>query len=359
MKRFQSSFVEGSVLQKVALGVYTWSDTFCAKLATATYTRSSEYARILKDEAGISTKGVMTQSSQYNSFFPLNPCDMEQVKASSKTRYLLTNGRPERPLLLYAGRFWFEKRISLLITAFRDATAQGLFKGTVADGCLLVLVGDGPVDLKQYHEPEEGVFVHQKFVTKIELRTYYCAADVHVSASNFETFGNTVHESLLCGTPVVVQRAGGYVTQVGSGERGPKQGFLVDFEDTTEVAKAVIQAVEMKMRSRIDAEIDIGPKKRDDTTEGTEIVSLLLNRDPPKRLSRGEYTRNLIFCTLMHNILCPWYEALCTVRGKGYQSPGVNMSSSRGKFVLVIVLIFVYALLSIFVFHDPQVWKQN
>ena len=75
-----------------------------------------------------------------------------------------------------------------------------------------------------------------QFVDKDILRVCYQCSDVHVSASDFETLGNTVHESLLCGTPVVAQEAGGYISQVNKVETGStKQGFLVDFENTKEV----------------------------------------------------------------------------------------------------------------------------
>ena len=68
------------------------------------------------------------------------------------------------------------------------------------------------------------------------LRKYYRAADLHISASNSETYGMTVRESLYCGTPVVVQNAGGFIEQV----RPFIDGILVDYEDSNSSKKTII-----------------------------------------------------------------------------------------------------------------------
>ena len=118
------------------------------------------------------------------------------------------------------------------MNAYKEATARGLFAGGPADGCVLAIVGSGSdadnEEVAAMHDPKNGVVVYNTFVSKDILRICYYCADVHVSASDFETLGNTVHESLLCGTPVVVEKAGGYISQVDEVEQGDtKQGFLV------------------------------------------------------------------------------------------------------------------------------------
>lgn len=80
-------------------------------------------------------------------------------------------------------------------------------------------------------------------VSQENLRKFYKAADIHVSASDFETLGNTVHEALLCGCPVVVQRAGGYVSQVADA----KNGYLVDWSDVEEAQAALVRVLRKEL----------------------------------------------------------------------------------------------------------------
>jgi glycosyltransferase involved in cell wall biosynthesis len=49
--------------------------------------------------------------------------------------------------------------------------------------------------------------------------TPYCISDLHVSASQFETLGNTVLEAFACGLPVVVPRCQGFQDTVGKKQR--------------------------------------------------------------------------------------------------------------------------------------------
>ena len=89
--------------------------------------------------------------------------------------------------------------------------------------------------MEALHDPDNGIVCLRDFVQHDQLRVYYKAADVHVSASDFETLGNSCHEALLCGTPVVLERAGGYLSQVDDGE----QGFLVHWADAAQARDAI------------------------------------------------------------------------------------------------------------------------
>jgi len=57
-----------------------------------------------------------------------------------------------------------------------------------------------------------------------ELPQYYCAADVCVIPSHYESFGLVALESLACGTPVVATRVGGIDSLISQGENG----YVVD-----------------------------------------------------------------------------------------------------------------------------------
>jgi hypothetical protein len=65
------------------------------------------------------------------------------------------------------------------------------------------------------------------FLGAEDLAHAYSAADFFVSASDFETFGFTVIESLACGTPVAVENAGGFVENVVDCHNG----LLVNWDD--------------------------------------------------------------------------------------------------------------------------------
>ncbi|WP_396119580.1 glycosyltransferase [Dietzia sp. B32] len=68
---------------------------------------------------------------------------------------------------------------------------------------LLVLVGCPP-ELCRKLEPFQNVIVQPSVSDDAVLREYYWSADVFVhAAQKGESFGNVIHESLLCGTPVV------------------------------------------------------------------------------------------------------------------------------------------------------------
>ena len=170
------------------------------------------------------------------------------------------DGFTPRVIFMFAGRWAGEKRILKLMRC-------------VPDGCALVIVGDGtskdadqvatctdvPIhiatkkdkqenDLKKNEKnmknsdqsllaaskaevsssPILGVFAMRKMLNAMELRTAYQACDVFVSASAFETLGNTVVEALCCGTPVAVQPAQGHLEYVVDGENS----FFVNYNDS-------------------------------------------------------------------------------------------------------------------------------
>ena len=65
----------------------------------------------------------------------------------------------------------------------------------------LVLVGNGPCaeTYRKMHDSARGlVCLTGEMVSQGRLRQFYKAADLHISASNFETLGNTPDEALLC-----------------------------------------------------------------------------------------------------------------------------------------------------------------
>eukprot|EP00056_Hartaetosiga_gracilis_P014303 m.240224 g.240224 ORF g.240224 m.240224 type:complete len:514 (-) comp14705_c0_seq1:625-2166(-) len=188
-------------------------------------TTSRDYMDNLQQQ-GFDMSGHIDQGFKAEVFKMIDPAEkVEEVRRK------ITFGRPTSSIvLLYAGRFSEEKRIPLLIESLPKDKRF-----------ILVLVGDGDQKEKlvQYHGKDNKIYVVAEMKPQEELRLFYKAADLTVSASDFETFGMTVHESLLCGTPVVVQDGHGFRSQVKHG----CNGFLVDFANTTNARKMLKDAV--------------------------------------------------------------------------------------------------------------------
>jgi glycosyltransferase involved in cell wall biosynthesis len=136
-------------------------------------------------------------------------------------RFELSKGQVDAPILLYAGRWSAEKRIHLLVNS-------------IPSGWKLALIGDGPDEdcelIEKLAAENPNVYAKRGFLNSKDLSKAYQSADFFVSASDFETFGFSVIESLACGTPVVVQKAGGFLENVKDGQNGA----LVDFGNAEE-----------------------------------------------------------------------------------------------------------------------------
>jgi glycosyltransferase involved in cell wall biosynthesis len=119
-------------------------------------------------------------------------------RRSPAMRDRLSNGRPERPLLLTVSRLAPEKNVGFLADVMRELP-----------GVSLAVVGDGPhrPELERRFEGTDTRFVG--YLKGRELAAAYASADAFVYASETETMGNVVLEAMASGCPVVVPRAGG------------------------------------------------------------------------------------------------------------------------------------------------------
>lgn len=118
-----------------------------------------------------------------------------------------------RHVVLYVGRLAAEKRIGVLLDAW-DLVRRGL-----PGGATLVIVGDGPEGAALRARTDADV----RFTGVLcgaALAEVYASADLFVSASDTETFGNTVLEALASGLPAVVAGRGGVTEIVRDGVDG-------------------------------------------------------------------------------------------------------------------------------------------
>ena len=196
---------------------------FILKHFSFIYTTSDEFRDILNKKYNISSH-VLSPQLEYNVFTEFD--ENEKIQ-NLKNTYMHES---TSYLLLYAGRFSKEKRIDLLIK-------------TKPDNCTLLIIGDGEDrdDINKFSN-DKDIKVINKMFTHPELRLFYKAADFTVSASNFETFGMTCYESLICKTPVISQLSPGYREQI----KDSHNGYLINFDNISESKKKILIALNNK-----------------------------------------------------------------------------------------------------------------
>jgi glycosyltransferase involved in cell wall biosynthesis len=131
------------------------------------------------------------------------------ARKSAAMRDRLSNGRPDRPLLLTVSRLAPEKNVGFLadvLKAFPDAS--------------LAIVGDGPArgDLERRFHGLDARFMG--YLKGEQLAAAYASADAFVYASETETMGNVVLEAMACGCAVIAPHAGGIPNLVVHGATG-------------------------------------------------------------------------------------------------------------------------------------------
>ena len=139
-------------------------------------------------------------------------------------------GDPDGFLCVYVGRISNEKRLDVVIDAVRGlVNNNNNSKGSGGGNAYLAIVGDGPAAsvYAKLHGRDNRIYCKPRFLSHAELAAVYASSDVHVSASEFETLGNTVLEAFACGVPVVVPRTQGFRDTV----RHEVDGFLFNPAD--------------------------------------------------------------------------------------------------------------------------------
>lgn len=145
-------------------------------------------------------------------------------QASAEMRARLSGGEPDRPLVVYAGRVSFEKRVDVLAEAVRR-----LPEARVA------VVGEGPALEWLKRELADTPTVFTGFLAGDELAAAYASGDVFAFPSDSETLGFAAIEAMAAGVAVVAARAGGIPHIVQDGVNG----VLVDPGDAIALADAI------------------------------------------------------------------------------------------------------------------------
>lgn len=145
----------------------------------------------------------------------------DPARSCPDMRQRLAGGSDTRPLLLTVSRLAPEKDVEFLADVLEQLP-----------NAVLAIAGDGP------HRPaleKRFAGLPARFAGYLrgeELAKAYASADAFVYASQTETMGNVILESLASGTPVVAPRAGGIPSLVEHG----RTGLLFEPGDVTTAA---------------------------------------------------------------------------------------------------------------------------
>ncbi|MCL2607988.1 MAG: glycosyltransferase [Methanomassiliicoccaceae archaeon] len=154
-------------------------------------------------------------------------------------------GLHDEKVALYVGRLSFEKNIDTIINALR-----------FTNGVKLLIAGKGPAkDHLETIAKKSGVadrVLFTGFVPDEDLPQIYAAADLFVSASEFETQGLSVLEALSCGLPVACAGKRAFADVIKDG----MNGFLFnDVEGCADAMRACIECGdEIRKNARATAE---------------------------------------------------------------------------------------------------------
>ncbi|MBR2994020.1 glycosyltransferase [Candidatus Saccharibacteria bacterium] len=138
----------------------------------------------------------------------------------------------ERPIVLYVGRVDPEKKVGLVIDAFKKAHKE-------MPTAMLVIVGDGVDKIRlEKKVAEEGLDADVKFLGRVlspDLYELYKIGDMFATASEIETQGIVLIEAAATGLPLVAVDKGAVSEVCIDGENG----YLCQPGNVAEIAAAI------------------------------------------------------------------------------------------------------------------------
>jgi len=177
--------------------------------------------------------------------------DIDRFRRNDQERSRIRekHGLGSRKVLICAGRLSAEKNHILLIRSMLSVDKE----------VVLLIVGKGPMDAELRRLTNElsldDRIIFTGFVPDEELVSYYSAADVTVSCSEFETQGLTTLEAMACGLPAACADARAFSDTIVNGVNGYK--FKSTEEDCIRAINACIErTAEMTTEARRTAEMN-------------------------------------------------------------------------------------------------------
>ncbi|TMW95261.1 hypothetical protein EJD97_009187 [Solanum chilense] len=156
---------------------------------------------------------------------------------SHEMRLRLSDGEPDKPLIVHVGRLGVEKNLDFL-KRLMDRLPEAR----------IAFIGDGP-----YREELEKMFsgmpvVFTGMLLGEELSQAYASGDIFVMPSESETLGFVVLEAMSSGLPVLAARAGGIPDIIPDDQQG-KTGYLYnpgDIDDCLSKLEPLLYNAELR-----------------------------------------------------------------------------------------------------------------
>jgi 1,2-diacylglycerol 3-alpha-glucosyltransferase len=149
------------------------------------------------------------------------------------TKYGIRN---KKRIILYCGRISYEKKLEVMLHAFKKIEKD--YPDT-----FLLIVGDGP-SLKMYKKQASQMnltnYAFTGFLSHTKLPFVYQMAEFMVTPSDTETQGLTVIEAMSQHIPVIGVAGGGVLDYIKDGQNG----ILVQPGDSEALAQAMIKLLE-------------------------------------------------------------------------------------------------------------------
>lgn len=151
-----------------------------------------------------------------------------------KMRERLSDGEPEKPLIIHVGRLGVEKNLDFLSRVMDRLP-----------GSRIAFVGDGPYrsELEKIFQGKPAVFTGM--LQNEELSQAYASGDIFVMPSESETLGLVVLEAMSSGVPAVAARAGGIIDIIPDEQDG-KTSFLFNPGDIDDCVFKIEQLISNK-----------------------------------------------------------------------------------------------------------------
>ncbi|WP_373895565.1 glycosyltransferase family 4 protein [Virgibacillus sp. CBA3643] len=157
-------------------------------------------------------------------------------KYDAEMRDRLSDGHPEKKLLLFVGRLAPEKEIEKIKSVLEES-----------DEFVLAIVGDGPhrLALEKHFSGTNTVFTG--YMHGEQLAKAYASSDVFVFPSTTETLGLVIMEAMASGLPLVAAKSGPTCEQV----EDNYNGLLYDPENPADFTATVRQFEDETLRRRL------------------------------------------------------------------------------------------------------------
>jgi glycosyltransferase involved in cell wall biosynthesis len=165
----------------------------------------------------------------------INPEKIEVIPNGIDDAFFKAKLEPQRGRIIFVGRLEPQKRLDLILEAFK------IFKKKV-DAAELHIIGSGPLypQLLKASRKINGVYLHNSISAnkKSELISQLRKSWVFISASEFESYGLSIAESLSIGLPVVLTQTP-YNAAINELVKHKCNGLIVEHNKPKAIAKAL------------------------------------------------------------------------------------------------------------------------